>query len=103
MKLRKIEAMHHFYGSDQKGRKCSDCEHLLSGEYHEKHYYKCSVYGCSHSEASDWRKSYPACGLIGKAFPEEDNRIIDILKRNPIQKHEEQIEGQISISEIMEG
>lgn len=100
--LRKIEAMYHYYGRDTEERKCKECEHLLTGEYHNKHYCKCTVYGCSHSLATDWRKNYPACGLIGKPFPNEDNRIKDVLKYNPIQK-EEQIEGQLSINELLEG
>lgn len=100
--LRKIKAMHHYYGVDPKGRVCIECDHLIWGEYHDKRYYKCTVYGCSHSEATDWRKSYTACGLIGKSFPNEDNRIIDILKKKPIRK-EEEIEGQLSINELLEG
>ena len=101
-RLRKIKAMHHFYGCDPKGRVCIECDHLIWGEYHDKRYYKCTVYGCSHSDATDWRKSYSACGLIGKAFPDGDKRIIDILKHNPVNV-ENPIEGQISINEIMEG
>lgn len=101
-KLKKIDAMYHFYGRDPQKRQCKDCEHFLSGEYHDKHYYKCTVYGCSHSEASDWRKKYSACGLIGMPFPEGDKRLIEILRVRPI-KSEKPIDGQISINEIMEG
>ena len=71
--LRKIDAMYHYYGRDHANRKCEECEHLIHGNYHDKGYYKCTVYGCSHSEATDWRKSYHACGLIDKPFPAEDN------------------------------
>ena len=102
MRLRKIQAMHHFYGCDPKGRVCIQCDHLIRGEYHDKRYYKCKVYGCTHSESTDWRISYLACALIDKAFPDEDKRVIEMLKRTPIQK-EEQIEGQISINDILEG
>lgn len=94
--LRKIDAMHHYYGRDPQGRKCIDCDHMLSGEYHDKHYYKCIVYGCTHSEATDWRKSYPACGLIGEPFPEHDKRIVDVLKHDRVRKVE-QVEGQMEI------
>ena len=69
---------------------------MIHGQYHDKQYFKCTVYGCSHSEATDWRKSYDACGLIDRAFPEGDNRIADLLKANPI-RLEEQIPGQISM------
>lgn len=99
MRLKKIDAMHHFYGYDHLDRKCADCDHLLRGEYHGRVYYKCTVYGLSHSEATDWRKNYPACGLVDHDFPEHDNRVIDILKSKPI-REEEPIPGQISVFEI---
>ena len=92
-KIRKIEAMYLYYGQDPQHSKCSECEHLISGTYHDKHYYKCTVYGCSHSAATDWRKSYSACGLIGKPFPDGDVRIKDLIKGHMFKK-EEQIEGQ---------
>lgn len=91
--LRKDEAMHHYYGFDQECRQCCQCEHFIGGVYHNRRYYKCTVYGCSHSEATDWRRGYTACGLIGKPFPEGDIRIVDLLKAIRIKK-EEQIEGQ---------
>lgn len=97
--LRKAEAMHHYYGADPAGRKCIECDHLISGEYHDKRYYKCTVYGCSHSEATDWRKGYVACGLIGQPFPEGDKRIVEVLKACRIRK-EEQLEGQMRMEAI---
>lgn len=95
-KLRKIEAMHHFYGKDPQERKCAECEHLIHGYYHDRPLYKCTVYGCTHSEASDWRKSYNACALIDRPFPEDDKRIIDVLRRNPVRKVE-QVPGQLDL------
>ena len=100
--IRKIEAMYHFYGRDPQGRKCKECDHLLSGKYHDKHYCKCTVYGCSHSLATDWRKNYVACVLIEKPFPDGDNRIMDILRRNPV-KNDPPIYGQVSINDLLEG
>ena len=94
--LRKVEAMYHYYGTDPDARKCCECDHLISGEYHDRRYYKCTVYGCTHSEATDWRKGYTACGLIGQPFPEGDKRIIDLLKAVRIRKTE-QVEGQIKM------
>ena len=96
MKMKKIDAMHHYYGYDPLESKCEECPHLIHGRYHDRTYYKCTVYGCTHSEATDWRKSYDACGLIDHDFPEHDNRVIDILKHQPIEK-EEQLPGQISM------
>ena len=95
MRLRKIEAMHHFYGFDSQCRQCGQCPHFIRGIYHDRMMSKCTVYGCTHSEATDWRKGYSACTLIDKPFPEEDKRIIDILKARQIRK-EEQIPGQMT-------
>ena len=93
--IKKIDAMHYYYGVDPQYRQCHQCEHLLSGVYHNRRYYKCTVYGCSHSEATDWRRSYTACGLIGEKFPKGDRRIKDRL--NYCQNDNKPIEGQISI------
>lgn len=98
MRLKKIDAMHHFYGNDPAGRKCYECDHVIHGEYHGRMYYKCTVYGCTHSESTDWRKNYDACGLIGHDFPEQDNRVVDVLKHKPIQKTE-QLPGQMKMFE----
>lgn len=96
-KLRKIEAMYHFYGSDPQERKCSECDHFIQGRYHDRLYSKCSVYGCSRGESTDWRKGYKACALIGQPFPCGDRRIIDVLKRQPVRKVE-QVPGQVEMT-----
>ena len=78
--MKKIEAMHYYYGYDHLERKCAECDHLIRWDYHNRTYYKCTVYGCSHGESTDWRKKYWACGLVDHDFPEHDVRIIEILK-----------------------
>ena len=62
MTERKIQAMHKRFGTCGVLR-CKDCCHLISGKYHDKRYHKCELYGMSHSEATDWRLSYQACGM----------------------------------------
>ena len=62
MTERKIQAMHKRFGTCGV-LQCRDCSHLISGEYHDKRYHKCELYGLSHSEATDWRLSYQACGM----------------------------------------
>ena len=59
---RRIAAMHKRFGTCGVLR-CKDCDHLISGKYHGKSYHKCELYGLSHSEATDWRLSYPACAM----------------------------------------
>ena len=61
---RKIAAMHRRFGT--KEHLCRDCDHLIGGKYHNKQYYKCELYGVTHSEATDWRLSYQACGMYNQ-------------------------------------
>ena len=88
--IKKIDAMHYYYGCAE--GKCEDCEHFITIR-HDRLYHKCEMYGVSSSEASDWRCSYPACGLFNKPLPDE-RRVMDRLVycRNDAQP----IEGQIS-------
>lgn len=90
--MKKIEAMHHYYGSGE--GKCEDCPHFIVREWGRRRFFKCSVYGCSHSTASDWAKSYPACGLKDKPFPAGETRIINRMAH--MQKvQDEQLPGQL--------
>lgn len=61
---RKIFAMHERFGTCGAFR-CKDCNHLVGGKYHNRQLYKCELYGLTHSEATDWRLSYQACGMFG--------------------------------------
>lgn len=92
MSVRKIDAMHKRYGIGEGF--CKDCPHFVEHLW-DKKYFKCSVYGSSHSEATDWRKSYIACGLINKPFPHGDRRIVKML--TPDKNDNEQIPGQIEM------
>lgn len=76
--MKKIYAMHARFGvvSD---RKCGDCPHYLCYRYHNRNLLKCRAYGLTHSEATDWRKSYVACGLIDLPLP-EDGTVFDRIK-----------------------
>ena len=65
--LRKIDRMHALFGRCE-GHTCGECSNFVSGRYHDKILRKCSVYGLTHSEASDWAKSYTACGMFNKTY-----------------------------------
>jgi hypothetical protein len=54
--------MHRLFG-EMPDKRCAECKHFISGEYHDRRLFKCELYGLTHSEATDWRKSYTACGL----------------------------------------
>ena len=91
--LRKIDAMYAAYG---KGVGiCANCPHFIERIW-DKKYFKCAAYGDSHSEATDWRKKWTACGLIDKPFPEKENRIVE---RMNYRREEQPIDGQISMLE----
>lgn len=93
MLLRKIDAMYHYYGIGV-GR-CEDCPHFRKKIW-DRTYHKCTVYGQSNSEATDWRKGYTACGLIDKPFPEDETRVV---YRVLAVKENKPLDGQISIFE----
>ena len=53
MILRKIDAMHSMFGV-LPDKRCEDCANLIQGDYHDRHYRKCLIYGATHCEATDW-------------------------------------------------
>lgn len=53
--------MYRHFGTTEDQR-CKGCRHLICYDYNRR-YYKCELYGISHSEATDWRLSYQACGM----------------------------------------
>lgn len=97
MTLRKIDAMHHYYGHGC--GKCESCPHFMYKGIYDNHYFKCRVYGDSASEATDWRKSYDACGLIDKPFPADEIRIVEriIITR----RDDTPIDGQMTVEDFL--
>ena len=67
MRYRKIDEMHRRFGM-LPDKRCGDCINLIEGQYHTRYLRKCTVYGATHSEASDWRKKYVACGMYNKEW-----------------------------------
>jgi len=98
--MEKIERMYSAYGKSMSGR-CGDCPHFLEGYYHDRKYFKCLAYGLSHSEATDWRKKWSACGLIGKPLPVGERpvkeRISHVKRGKP-----ETLEGQLTMEELLQ-
>lgn len=79
---RKIDAMHRLFG-EMPDKRCAYCKHFISGEYHDRRLFKCELYGLTHSEATDWRKSYTACGMYNMHV--KRSSWVDVLKRKPQQ------------------
>ena len=96
---RKIDAMHKEFGVAD-GKKCGECPWLHLYRGYGKAWWKCSAYGNSNSEATDWRKKWPACGLIDKSI----NGLVPMVKRLkhfPKSEPEQPIEGQIRMEELL--
>jgi hypothetical protein len=95
---RKIEAMYQMFGrySGREPKQCKDCNNFLRRRYN-KIYRKCTVYGCTSSEATDWNASYEACEMFNK--PYEGNPVIEILKHKSKSKDDETLKGQMSIDD----
>ena len=65
--LRKINLMYTYFGRDY-NHFCTDCKNLRSVNLGSKTKYKCTVYGNTSSEASDWKKNQTACGQYNKVW-----------------------------------
>lgn len=88
--------MHRAYGLHS--GTCKDCPHLIGGEYHDRRYYKCRAYGVSRSEATDWRLSWRACGLIDIPDLRPDFRpVLERIKHESKKAAPLPIEGQIKM------
>ena len=102
--VKKIDAMHMLFGTCA-DRKCADCDHLCSRIY-DRRYYKCELYGDSASEATDWAKSWTACGLIddpngAEQFCAEWETVMRYLKHNRQRQPEPQLEGQMCMEDFL--
>ncbi|MBR3646203.1 MAG: hypothetical protein IKN54_07265 [Lachnospiraceae bacterium] len=93
--LRKIDRMHQLFGISEQ-HKCKDCEHLIRETYRGRNYFKCSVYGQSNSEATDWRLSYTACGLHNRPYDGD----MEIISIRPAKEPDKPLEGQIGIFDL---
>lgn len=96
MAVRKIDLMHQLFGKTE--GLCRDCCHYQRYHYRDKPYRKCEVYGMTASEASDWKASYPGCGLFNKPYPYRDKPVIRYV--TPERKKEildEPLDGQMDL------
>lgn len=94
--LRKLELMHSMFGVTD-GKTCGECSNFVSGRYNTKTLRKCTVYGLTHSEASDWAKRWQACGMFNREW--YGRVIIEMVRRGRPRTPVDQIEGQTSMWE----
>ena len=98
LQRQKIEAMHYRLGI-LPDKRCEDCSNLIKGYCGNTFVRKCTVYGATHSEASDWRKKYIACGMFNKEW--SGNNIIDCVKSENAKRRDDlfPLEGQMTFEE----
>ena len=94
--------MHELFG-EIPDKLCEDCTNLIQGRCNTRYLRKCVIYGATHSEATDWRKKYTACGMFNREW--KGGKIIDACKsvterRNLGLERTEPLEGQYRMEEV---
>ena len=87
----KISRMYKRFGKFGSGLKCKDCSNLIRVERGNHRVSKYLVYGDTFSEASDWKQSHMACGMINHEY--DGRPVIRMFESRS--KADEQIEGQM--------
>ncbi len=67
MAKKKIDLMLKEFGYSD-GHSCCECSNLRRSCVGARTVYKCQVYGSTGSQASDWAKWYPACGMLNRKW-----------------------------------
>ena len=106
----KVARIQSVYGKGPDGKNCKNCAWLVC-HMRDRAWYKCRVYGTSHSDATDWCLSNPACGMYTEEetkLPKDFRTVTEIYKHKrytyPVQHpREPEIEGQISMEELLNG
>lgn len=88
--MRKSELMHELFGVTD--GKCKECKHFKAAN---GGWSKCLIYGESASEATDWNRNYPACGLKDKELV-PTKQVVKLVRSV---KQTSETEGQMSLWE----
>ena len=99
MALRKLDLMHRFFGVSD-GHTCRECSNFTRGKIHSKTLHKCTVYGVTSSEATDWAGRWIACGVFNQTVNRKPimREVIPERKRKEVDNTP--IDGQISLEEL---
>lgn len=92
MKLQ-LARMHKQFGREHV-HACGTCCNFVRGEYHDKMLQKCERYGLSHSDATDWAKSWGACGMYNVPIAKGERPLKDYVDKRRVP---EVAEGQVSM------
>ena len=71
----RMRQMQREHGAGPPDATCKDCQHLVCVSM-SRNYYKCVKSHVSGSNATDWRVSWPACGLYAPTTADEPQRHI---------------------------
>lgn len=93
--MRKIDLMHKLFGKSRNGLLCSECKHFYRKDARGTLRRKCEVYGDSNSEATDWKATYPACGLAPDK-PYSGKPVVELSSRGKEPAKPLEVDGQIS-------
>ena len=96
-KSRPVDLMRRAFGTGPDEKTCGDCCNLIAVMAGNKRFFKCRAYGATCSNASDWRKKWPTCGMFGK-FAQEP--IITFAMKQIFAKSEKPdrpLDGQIAM------
>lgn len=94
--INNIYAMYRHFGTTKHPDAiCRDCRHLKTHQAGGRKVYKCTVYGETSSDATDWRIGWIACGMYGK--PYDGTPVMDLKHQRKKADPEEQIPGQMSL------
>ena len=91
---KKIDLMHQLFGR-QYGKHCRDCSNFCRVWTNTRAVFKCTVYGETSSEASDWAGKYEACGQFCK--PWADRPVMRLAGKNNDAPTAEPLPGQTSL------
>ena len=73
------------------GQTCGTCSNFVSGRYHIRTLRQCSVYGLTHSEASDWAKRWESCCCYNKEETGVEPIAISCSTREGIETFKEEL------------
>lgn len=93
--MRKIDLIYATFGVDTRGRRCRDCPCLVQVTPTSRAYFKCTVYGESSAESTDWTGKWMACGRFGKPLEPGEYSVLHMVKGNSHKPVESPLPGQI--------
>lgn len=95
--MKKIDLMYATFGVDPQCRRCRDCPCLKRVVTNDSSYLKCTVYGESSAESTDWAGKWTACGRFGKPLKPGENTVLWTSKGSKDKPGDEQLPGQIKL------